>query len=192
MGKESAYENNIPEGAKKELKRRGVALGQKNKGGGKKVKYSKKTFALVYQGYDMLENLMVVRAYIQRRYEIEFKLLEVLLFLAPKQYFTQSDYSEMAKNYKYGRIQNILDSGHVRVMSIGENKGRTLYCLSATGKGIVSEFYECLAGETKIPEYRTLNPMANPNATAFDKKKLEMIKRINQVAVPDHKKELFQ
>jgi hypothetical protein len=32
-------------------------------------------------------------------------------------------------------------------MTAGARKN--LYCLSATGKGIVAEFYECLVGETK-------------------------------------------
>jgi hypothetical protein len=53
-----------------------VVIGYSNRGGGKKVKYSKTTFALVYQGYDMLENLIVVRQYIQRRYDIDISLLK--------------------------------------------------------------------------------------------------------------------
>jgi hypothetical protein len=52
-------ENNIPEN--EGIERRKVVIGYSNRGGGKKVKYSKTTFALVYQGYDMLENLIVVR-----------------------------------------------------------------------------------------------------------------------------------
>jgi hypothetical protein len=63
-----------------------VVIGYSNRGGGKKVKYSKTTFALVYQGYDMLENLIVVRQYIQRRYDIDITF-EILLFLSPKQYY---------------------------------------------------------------------------------------------------------
>jgi hypothetical protein len=53
---EKKKENNIPENAKG-IRRRKVVIGYSNRGGGKKVKYSKTTFALVYQGYDMLENL---------------------------------------------------------------------------------------------------------------------------------------
>jgi hypothetical protein len=190
--KKPKKENNIPENAKKELERRKVVIGYSNRGGGKKVKYSKTTFALIYQGYDMLENLMVVRQYIQRRYDIDMALLEILLFLSPKQYFTQGDFAQMAKRFNYSRIGNLVGTGHVRLMTIGSGARMNLYCLSATGKGIVSEFYECLVGETKIPEYKELNPMAKPKATAFDKKRMEMIKRINQIAVPDHKKPLFE
>jgi hypothetical protein len=69
----------------KELERRKVVIGYSNRGGGKKVKYSKTTFALVYQGYDMLENLIVVRQYIQRRYDIDisfkyYSSLETILY----------------------------------------------------------------------------------------------------------------
>jgi hypothetical protein len=53
----------------KELERRKVVIGYSNRGG---VKYSKTTFALVYQGYDMLENLIV--SSIQRRYDIDISL----------------------------------------------------------------------------------------------------------------------
>jgi hypothetical protein len=60
---------------------------------------------------------------------------------------------------------------------------KNLYCLSATGKGIVAEFYECLVGETKM-EYKELNPMAKPKATAFDKKRMEMIKELIRLPFP--------
>jgi hypothetical protein len=66
-----------------------VVIGYSNRGGGKKVKYSKTTFALVYQGYDMLENLIVVRQYIQRRYDIDISLLKY--------------YSSLARNNTYPR-----------------------------------------------------------------------------------------
>jgi hypothetical protein len=78
-------ENNIPENAKKGIRKKEGGYIQ-HRGGGKKVKYSKTTFALVYQGYDMLENLIVVRQYIQRRYDIDISLLKYY-FLSPKQYY---------------------------------------------------------------------------------------------------------
>jgi hypothetical protein len=56
-------ENNIPENAKG-IRRRKVVIGYSNRVV-VKVKYSKTTFALVYQGYDMLENLIVVRQYMK-------------------------------------------------------------------------------------------------------------------------------
>jgi hypothetical protein len=74
-----------------------------------------------------------------------------------------------------------------RARKVNDNwagKRKNLYCLSATGKGIVAEFYECLVGETKIPEYKELNPMAKPKATAFDKKRMEMIKELIRLPFP--------
>jgi hypothetical protein len=54
----------------------------------------------------------------------------------------------MAKRFNYGRIGNL---GY-RARKVNDNWAgeKNLYCLSATGKGIVAEFYECLVGETKI------------------------------------------
>jgi hypothetical protein len=60
---------------------------------------------------------------------------------------------------------------------------KNLYCLSATGKGIVAEFYECLVGETKIPEYKELNPMLNLKQRHL-KKRMEMIKELIRLPFP--------
>jgi hypothetical protein len=119
----------------------------------------------------MLENLIVVRQYIRRDIDITFEILPSLVRnnTYPRRFCSNG------KRFNYGRIGNLVDTGHVRLMTI-EGK-RNLYCLSATGKGI-AEFYECLVGETKIPEYKELNPMAKPKATAFDKKRMEMIKKL--------------
>jgi hypothetical protein len=61
-------------------------------------------------------------------------------------------------------------------MTIEQEK--RIYIAYQQREGIVAEFYECLVGETKIPEYKELNPMAKPKATAFDKKRMEMIKEL--------------
>ena len=83
-------------------------------------KYSKERFVYVSRGYDFLENISVVRAY------------------------------------------------------------------------IVIEFYEYLSGEKKIPEDKYKNPMAHPDKQIpFDRKKMELIKKLNKLEVPEHKRFLF-
>jgi hypothetical protein len=57
----------------------------------------------------------------------------------------------MAKRFNYGRIGNLVDTGHVRLMTIGAGRKESILLIS-NGKRIVAEFYECLVGETKIPE----------------------------------------
>jgi hypothetical protein len=61
-------------------------------------------------------------------------------------------------------------------MTIGA--GKNLYCLSATGKGIVAEFYECLVGETKIPEYKELNQWLNLKQRHLTRRKIKELIRL--------------
>jgi hypothetical protein len=183
----------IPKRAKAEIKRRNIELKTKNRDKGDRVKYEKKHYAEIVLGYDMLENLMLVRTYIQKKYEIRFKLLELLLFLAPKQFFTQADYKEIAKNYTYGRIDNIVDSGFVKIMTLGESKGRHLYTLSPIGKTMIAEFYKCLFGEKKIPTERLRdNPLASKSANIYIQKKFALIKQMNQLPVSETKRQFFE
>jgi hypothetical protein len=116
----------------------------------------------------------------QRRYDIDISLLKYYSSLAETILYPRR-FCSNGKRF-YGRI-NLVDTGHVRLMTIGAGKRKNLYCLSATGKGIVAEFYECLVGETKIPEYK-IKSMAKPKATAFDKKRMEMIKELIRLPFP--------
>lgn len=183
----------IPRRAKAELKRRNVELKTKNRDKGGVVKYEKKHYSQIVIGYDMLENLMLVRYYVQKKHKISFKLLELLLFLAPKHFFTQADYKEMSKNYTYGRIGNIVDTGFVRLMTLGENKSRNLYTLSVTGKSVITDFYQCLFGEKKIPTSSVRdNPLALKSANVYIQKKFALIKQINELAVSETKRQFFE
>lgn len=182
---------NVPKGAINFIKKNNVKVNIKNRGGGSKVKYSKPQYLNIHQGYDFLENLIVVRKYIQKKHNINFALLEMLLYLGPKNVFTFDDYRLMSKEFRYNRIQNILDSGYVKIIFEGKNKTKHLYGMTATGKNIVGQFYELLSGERRIPEYSQQNPMAVKKAIAYDKIKMDMIKRINQMDVKDHMKSLF-
>jgi len=193
MQKREPRKSLIPKGAIKELNRRNIDLKTKNWDKTKKIKYEKQKFyAEMVLGYDALENLMVVRQYVQARFGISFKLLEIILFLAPKQFFTQADYSVILRSYTYGRIQNILDTGYVKIFNLGRNKSKNLYTLSASGRFVVTEFYKCLFGEKKIPETYRENPLALKSADPFDKKKFEMIKQLNQLSASVTKRQFFE
>ena len=86
------------------LKCKGLTLSYNRSGKSKKVKYKRPTKAApkpkalpFFRGYDLLENMMVVRQYIQKKNNIDIGLLEILLYLAPKQYFTQADINKLRK-----------------------------------------------------------------------------------------------
>lgn len=157
----------------------------------KKGKYSKNLHLEFFTGYDMLENMLIARPYIQKRYNIDLGLLELLLFLGPKQFFTQKDYADMPKQYKYRSIKNLMKTGFVGIVQNGENLGKHIYKVNRQGSEIIRHFYEILSGEKKIPERPDYNPLARKNANPFDKKKLDLIKRINQLPAPEKKKPLY-
>tara|TARA_B100001167_G_scaffold191010_1_gene159691 strand:+ start:500 stop:1102 length:603 start_codon:yes stop_codon:yes gene_type:complete len=142
------------------------------------------------RGFDLLENLHVVRKYIQKKHSVDLKELEILLKLYPMQYFTQRDYVAIPKPFKFRSIKNGLDKGLVEKVNIGEHLGKTIYTISNKKKRIVREFYKMLSGEMKIPEdwnrhfrYKNLN--------AYDKKALKLIKKINSQEKSEFKKSLY-
>jgi hypothetical protein len=157
----------------------------------KKGKYSKTLHLEFFEGYNLLENMIVARPYIQKRYNIDLGLLEILLFLGPKQFFTQKDYADMPKQYKYRSIKNLMNTGFVSIVQNGENLGKHIYRVNRQGSEIIRHFYEILSGEKKIPERPDYNHLARKNANPFDKKKFDLIKRINQLPAPEKKKPLY-
>lgn len=157
------------------------------------VKYSKKQYAEVYKGYDFLGNLFVVRTYIQKYYEIEFDTLELFLKLMEMRIFTRKEYGDLPKRFTFSRFNTILDKGYIVVLSDHIDVEKRLFTLSVKARNIVINFYAYLSGEKKIPEDSRNNPMANKNKMVnFDKKKLDLIKKINQVPVPEHIEKLFK
>ncbi len=156
-------------------------------------KYSKKRFAYVYQGYDMLQNIYTIRTYIQKRYGIDQMLLEILLNLMGLKIFTRADFSNLPKSFTYARWKTFKDSEYVNLLMNHYDTEKRIYTLSAKGKNIVIKFYEYLSGEKKIPTNGQKNPMANKNKQrVYDKKKLQLIKKLNKLEVPEHKRFLFE
>ncbi|QRE03498.1 hypothetical protein [Flavobacterium psychrophilum] len=145
-------------------------------------KYNKKDYFVVYKGYDAFENFMLVRTYIQKKYDIPINTLEILLFLFPKQYFTQEDYGSISKQYTIRNIKSLLESGLITISAKGAGYYTHLYTLSNKGKRIVFSFYEMLSGEIPIPIDKVRNKMAGPESNASDKKKMEMIKKLQNIS----------
>jgi len=157
-----------------------------------KLKYSKMQFVEIYKGYDMLEDLFTVRTYIQKKYNIDHYLFEVLLKLMGMKIFTRLEYSKLPKPFNYKRLQNMIDTGLVNLVSDHWDVEKKLYSLNTKGRNIVIAFYKHLSGEVPIPENSRFNVMANKNKnTPYDKKKMEVIKQLNKTPIPEHKKFLM-
>lgn len=156
-------------------------------------KYSRSRFILVYKGYDFLENILVVRTYIQKHYDIDFDALELLLKLMGMRLFTIKDYTSLPKKFSYVRFNNAIDRGFIQIVQTEHSVANQVYCLSARAQNICTNFYQMLAGEKPIPEDGATNPMAKKSTqTAYDKKKLDLIKKLNQLPPKEHFKKLYE
>ncbi|MEN9655097.1 MAG: Cellulophaga phage phi46:3 [Bacteroidota bacterium] len=160
----------------------------------KKPRVRKKRYRQVVENanYDILEHFHIVRHYFYKVKKIDLQLLEILLALYPKQYFTQSDYKFINKQYTYNRIKKLMDLGYIVLFSKDPNKMHGVYCLSIKAKHIVQDFYMCLSGEKKMSEDYTINPIFSKNQSTMDRKKAYIIKTLNKLTVPDSKKALFE
>ena len=156
-----------------------------------KEKYSKQQFVEIYKGYDFLEDIYVVRAYIQKRYKIDFRELQILLKLMGMRVFSREDYSSLPKQFTFNKFKSIIESGYINLLSDHYDVEKRLYTLNTKGRNIVIKFYKYLSGEEKIPETSD-NPMANRKTQiAFDKKKMDLIRKMNQAPIKEHNKTLF-
>jgi hypothetical protein len=190
--KREPVKNLLSERTLKAMKEQNVIIKYAENKNSKKDKYSKKLHLEFFVGYDLLENLLVARPYIQKRYNIDLGLLELLIYLGPKQFFTQADYAEMPKQFKYCSIKNLMNTNFIGIVQNGECLSDHIYHVNRKGSEIIRHFYEILSGEKKIPEDYA-NPLARKKTrTPFDKKKMDLIQRINQLPAPEKKKPLYR
>lgn len=152
-----------------------------------KKKYAKKKPAQLLrfrEGYDLLENLMLVRLYVQRKYNMEIKQIEFLLYLYPKKIFTYWDYFQMPRPGKFYSVTSMLKMGLIKEVSKGRVKRDSLFKLSHTSCKIVEEFYQYLSGEKPIP-IEEKNIVSE--TSTYEKMKRSLIRTMN-AAGPDEKK----
>lgn len=156
-------------------------------------KYSKERFVYVSRGYDFLENIAAVRVFVQKKHDIGWNTLELLLKLMGYKIFTRPMFSEAPRNFTDIRWKHFKARGYVSLVSDHEQADKRIFRLSTKGRNIVISFYEYLSGERKIPLDGRYNPLANSKKqVAFDKKKMELIKKMSKLPVPEHKRYLFE
>lgn len=156
----------------------------------KKEKYSKRLITLS-SGYDFLETLIIVRPYIQQKYNMGVSFLEILLYLHGKKFFCQADFGELTKQFTYGSLKNLLDTGYISMVQEGVDMSKHVFKLNTQATHIVQEFYELLSGERKFPEGWE-NPLDRKKTrTLSDKKRMTLIKKMNLLPAPEKKKPLY-
>lgn len=179
----------IPPRAKKELIRKKLN-GKINTA---KPKYSKHDFVL-HDGYDFLENLHFVRHYICRKHKIRLEMLELLLYFYPKQCFTTRDFKEYPRMFNMRKAHYLVEGGFFSIVTKGSSSGTgiAIYTLSRYSANIVRDMYKHLSGEKKIPESYNNNPFLKATTSAIDKKRFEVIKKLNNLPVSESKGKLFR
>jgi hypothetical protein len=160
-----------------------------NQNSSHRKKYTKLRTVYYQQGYDFLELLILVRPYIKKKYKISTELLDILLYLGGKKIFMQADLAELPKQFTYSSIRNLLKTGFITVLQDGGSLGDHVFTLTTTTKNIFKEFYGLLSGELKFPEDNT-NPLKKSTA-AIDKKRMQLIKKINAIPAPEKNKPLY-
>ncbi len=165
--------NQVSETTKK-LIRNGKKALRKTHG---KTKYTRQA---VYMnlGYNFLENQYVVRKFFQKKYKIDLRVLEILLYLYPKQYFSHADYKAYPLTFTHRQIVSMIKKGHVIVLQEGKNKTKDVYTLSHSSKLLIQNYYKYLAGEIMIPVISENNPMIRKDATPHERKIINMFKRL--------------
>lgn len=149
--------------------------------GNEKVAYDRLTFAKIYKGYDLLENFGYVRHAIQRKYNIDVTLLEHILYLVPKNFFTLEDLKEIAQiRYTYKNIDTFVRLGLAVLAAKGGNKAKHIYTMTAKARQICQDIHEMLSGETEIP----VELYNSKEATKSDLIKAEIIQKLNKKTKP--------
>lgn len=178
----------LPEDAKTVVVKRKLVVTETSSLKGMKRLYSKKRYIFCEDGYDILQNLLIVRHYVCKKNDIPFNLLELMLYLFPLNYFTHTDYGAIPKSFTFRTVATLLKQDVIVIAVSGENRGKHLYALSSKSKGIVKMFYQMLSGEKKIPE---TNTMFTKSDAAIDKRRVKFIPVLNRQEIPLTKKKLF-
>lgn len=159
-------------------------------------KYTRKRFLKVYQGYDFLQFWGIARHYIIRKYQITTRQLDLILFLAPMNYFTSIDISYMPKSFGDMTIQALIKKGIIVRVSLPPAKQKMnkfytekgIYTLTKEKREAVEELYKILAQEEQID----LSVTAFKPDVAIDRKRVRLIKTMRQKSNPDNLKPLYE
>lgn len=148
------------------------------------TKYNRK-IVKVADNYNVLEYYLIVRMYMQKKHDIDNRLLEILFFLYPKKLFSWNDFKEYPLTFSYKRIDTLIEKGMVEVFRPDTAKSRQIYRLTQKAQAIVRNSYEYLSGEKPMPTNRQNNPlMAKKPKTTRESKIQDMILKMNSVSTP--------
>lgn len=190
MGNQTKFIDRIPADAKEYIEKKKLAV-IKNPHQ-KKGNYTKNQFLLFYDGFDFMQYQIVVRPFILKKYSIDNKILEILLFLFPMNYFTRRDYIQLVRPFSHINVDAFVEKGFGRVAVNAKGKDKKVYTLTIMAKNIVTSYYEYLSGKKKLPMDEQINPMARAGANRSDKIRMELIRVLQDAPVSNTRQVFFQ
>ncbi len=156
--------------------------------GRRKKKYTDVQLIRFREGYDLLETLYIVRIYIESKYGVNIRILEILLAFYGKKLFTYLDYKDMPRVHGYCAFTLLLREGYFVMVIKQKTREKSVYRLTRKASEIVEEFYELLSGEREYPQ--ELKDKFKKK-TPYDKIKGSLIKKLND-SQKDIKKGYFE
>lgn len=132
--------------------------------------------------YSALQYLGVVRHYIQKKFDITYFELELLLYLVPLGIWSMADYQEFPHRYSTRTIKSVFNKGFCYAMfdKYAFSSKYQTYNTTKQAKRIVRDFYAYLYMEKTIPEISSKNPLLKASASPRDQVKAKAIMKLNQ------------
>lgn len=146
----------------------------------RKPKKTKKYFSREKES-NYLKNWRIVRYYIQKKYNLNIKELEILLYLYDMGVFTRKELNDYARTCSWGNQVSklLIDRELIKLWRKGEARQKDLFELTQKAKLICSHTYKKLNGEESISEDPYRNNIFKSN-TQIDRAYKKLIKKMNQ------------
>jgi hypothetical protein len=164
----------------------------------RKRKYSKKDPLVLMSfqhGYDLLQNNIVIRPFILKKYNIKNAIeLDVLLFLFPIQFFTIADFKMLPLKQHNIYLKTLLELGYADLCVKKVEFAGNIYKLTDQAMKIVRDYYAYLSGEKEVGSTVFTNPFLDPKAAKVDKlrqKLLDKLKKQSETSPSKFRKNLY-
>jgi len=132
-----------------------------------------KNYLQINNNLNFLENLNKTRKFIQIQHNIRLQTLEILLSLAPKNYFTPKDLTQIIQNKHYN-LQFLIRKKYIKIAVNQKLKSKTIYQLSQKAINIVNLTYKLILNPNKITK---------PNNKKQTQNYLNILKTLNQLKI---------
>lgn len=132
--------------------------------------------------YNVVQYFGIARYYIQKKYDLRIKELELLLFLYPIGFFTKRDYHTFPHNYTTRTISHLMKKGLIEPVNEREKpqSDKQVYKLSRRSKNAVLYFYKYASGEEPIPENPMVNDFFKSGTTRYEQKLALAMAKLNK------------